>query len=169
MKSSPKNKLTALLGTTAAAALLAFVVRHEGLVTTAYIDATGTPTVCVGETDPALAVPGAAYSADQCLRMLEDRLTEFAAAVGRSTPAVMDVPELAVPAIDLAYNIGAAAYDRSTTARHFRAGRWREGCAAMKRFVYSKGRKLRGLEIRRENEFALCLQGAAAKEGKGDR
>lgn len=164
MKNLKKKSLAAIIGPAAAAALLAFVVRHEGLVTTTYPDVTGTPTVCVGETNPDKAVPGVTYTTEECQRMLEDRLAEFAEAVRRITPGVMDVPELAVPAIDLTYNIGPGAYGRSAAARLFNQGRWREGCKAMTRYVYSKGRKLRGLEIRRGHEYELCLQGAAVKE-----
>ena len=84
----------------------------------------------------------------------------------RITPGIMDVPELAIPAIDLAYNIGLGAYGRSTAAGHFNAGRYRECCKAMTLYVYSKGKKLRGLEIRRENEYELCIQGAAIMEAR---
>lgn len=156
-----KKSLAAVIGSAAATVLLAFVVQHEGLVTTTYKDVTGTPTVCVGETDPEKAVPGVTYTAEQCMRMLEERLTEFAEGVRRITPGIMDEPELAVPAIDLAYNIGIGAYERSSTARHFNEGRYEKGCEAMTLYVYSKGRKLRGLEIRREHEYAMCMQGAA--------
>ena len=73
-----KKSLTAIIGSAAAAALLAFVVQHEGLVTTTYKDVTGTPTVCVGETDPQYAIPGVTYTTEECMRLLEDRLAEFA-------------------------------------------------------------------------------------------
>lgn len=161
-----KKSLSAIVGSAAAALLLAFVVQHEGLVTTTYTDATGTLTVCVGETDPGKAIPGVTYTAEECLHMLEERLGEFAEGVRRITPGIMHVPELAVPAIDLAYNIGLGAYKNSTAARRFNAGRFREGCEAMKLYVYSKGRILPGLKIRREHEYAMCLAGATALEAR---
>lgn len=159
----PKGKkgVAAIIGSATAAALLAFVLQHEGMVTTTYTDVTGTLTVCVGETSPDKAIPGITYTAAECARMLEDRLAEFAAGVRRITPGIVDVPEIAIPAIDLAYNIGLDAYSRSSAARHFNAGNYDDGCKAMTLYVYSKGRKLRGLELRREHEYDLCLQGAA--------
>lgn len=164
--SGKKKSLAAIIGSAAAAYLLAFVIQHEGLVTTTYKDVTGTPTVCVGETSPDKAIPGVTYTAEQCMHMLEDRLAEFAEGVRRITPGIMNVPELAVPAIDLAYNIGLGAYERSSAARRFNEGRYGEGCKAMTLYVYSKGRKLRGLELRREHEYEMCLQGAAKMKAR---
>jgi lysozyme len=64
----------------------------------------------------------------------------------------------AVALRSLAFNIGGTALCRSTLARLANAGEpafvW---CRQLLRFVYAGGRKWRGLEIRRQKEYELCL------------
>jgi lysozyme len=59
----------------------------------------------------------------------------------------------------LTYNIGGAAYCRSTVARRFNAGRWKEGCDAYLMWNRGGGRVIRGLTLRRQDERKLCLSG----------
>ena len=157
-----KKSLAAVIGSVAAASvLIAFVARFEGLETTTYLDPVGVLTVCYGDTDPSMTIPGVTYTPEQCRDRLAERLVDYAVGVKRCTPGVFAVPEIAVPAIDLAYNIGVGAYCKSTAAARFNAERWADGCEALTRYVYARGKRLKGLEIRRGAEFEMCMRGAA--------
>lgn len=56
----------------------------------------------------------------------------------------------------LAYNIGADAFCGSTLVRKLNAGDYEGACAEISRWVKAGGRVVRGLEIRRARERALC-------------
>ena len=78
MAARGKKTLGGVVGVAAAGILYAFVPAHEGEVLTTYIDPVGIATVCYGDTDPALAVPGASYSRAECLASLERQLIAHA-------------------------------------------------------------------------------------------
>ncbi|MDE3966778.1 glycoside hydrolase family protein, partial [Glaesserella parasuis] len=48
---------------------------------------------------------------------------------------------------------------KSTFFRKIKSGDYVGACNELPKWVYSGGKKLRGLEIRREKEKALCLAG----------
>jgi Phage-related lysozyme (muraminidase) len=57
------------------------------------------------------------------------------------------------------YNVGPGSYGGSTPLRMLRAGDIRGACNQLPRWVYAGGKKLRGLERRREAERQICLSG----------
>lgn len=159
-----KKTLAALVGAATAAILYAFVPAHEGEVLTTYIDPVGVPTVCFGDTDPGMAIPGVTYSVEECLDSLDRQLTAHAGPVLECTPLIRQSPEMTAAAVSLAYNIGTGAYCRSTVARRFNEGDYGGGCAAFEMWVYAGGKKLPGLARRRADERRLCESGIAAME-----
>lgn len=60
-------------------------------------------------------------------------------------------------AFDATFNLGCPAMQKSTMFMRFRHGRIIDACNQFPRWVYSNGKILRGLEIRREKERELCL------------
>lgn len=60
-------------------------------------------------------------------------------------------------ATSLTFNVGCGATRKSTMFRKIRNGDYIGACNELSKWVYAGGRKLRGLEIRREKERALCL------------
>ncbi|STO54414.1 DLP12 prophage lysozyme [Canicola haemoglobinophilus] len=62
-------------------------------------------------------------------------------------------------ATSLTFNVGCGATSKSTMFRKIRKGDYVGACNELSKWVYSSGRKLRGLEIRREKERSLCLKG----------
>jgi lysozyme len=44
-------------------------------------------------------------------------------------------------------------------ARKFNAGDFKGACQEMDKWVYAGGKKLKGLEKRRQQEKALCMEG----------
>jgi lysozyme len=145
----------------ACALCAALTAGFEGLRTKPYRDPAGIPTVCYGETEREMR----SYSADECMALLKDRqASDYAPAVLKCVPAFADQRRryAFAASIDAAYNAGIAAFCRSRMARAFNAGRWRQGCEGFRGwYVTAKGKRLRGLERRRESERALCLKGVA--------
>lgn len=62
-------------------------------------------------------------------------------------------------AVSLTFNVGCGAVQRSTFFKKLRADDIPGACHELSRWVYSGGKKLRGLELRRDKEKALCLAG----------
>jgi lysozyme len=155
------KRLAALVGAAAATLLLTFVPAHEGEVLTTYYDPVGIATVCYGDTDPALAVPGATYSREECLRSLERQLIAHAGPVLECAPGVIASPEMTAVFVSLAYNIGTSAFCKSSVARRFNSGDYVGACAAIEMWNQAGGKVLPGLVKRRADERAMCERGIA--------
>ncbi|TXH56493.1 MAG: lysozyme [Desulfurellales bacterium] len=138
-------------GTGAAAALIALVAAWEGKSNDPYADLRGIATVCYGETN----VPMRRYSDAECREMLAKSLNKYASEVKRLSPRLEGNQLLA--ATSLTYNIGSAAYARSTARRRFNAGDLRGGCEALTWFNRAGGRVIPGLVNRRRAEYRVCI------------
>ena len=134
-----------------AATLIALVAAWEGTRTDPYRDIVGVWTVCTGETN----VPMRRYTKAECDAMLSKSLDGYATDVKRLTPRLEGYQLVA--ATSLAYNIGGAAYARSTVRRRFNAGDLRGGCDAFLAWRFAGGREIKGLKNRREAERKICL------------
>ena len=150
---------TAAAGAVAAAMALAtpLIVKWEGLRNDPYNDIVGVKTVCVGETNVAMR----RYTDAECTAMLQKSLTGvYATQVIRCTPVLVDRPYNLAAATSLAYNIGTAAYCRSTVAKRFNAGDFVGACNGFLSWSYAGGKQIPGLLNRRRDERRLCLQEA---------
>lgn len=149
-----RGKLIAIVGA-AAAGLIAVTAQWEGKSNDPYLDLIGKATVCFGETN----VPMRHYSDAECEDMLAGSLADYAAAVLVRNPELRGHDPQIVAAVSLSYNIGNAAYARSTVARRFSAGDWRGACDAFLMWTKAGGREVKGLRNRREAERKICLRG----------
>lgn len=59
--------------------------------------------------------------------------------------------------VSFAYNVGVAALEESTLLRHHRAGHHEAAHANFFLWIYQKGKRLRGLEVRRAMEAQLYI------------
>ena len=136
-----------------------------------YLDIVNVPTACDGLTTDAqgrkLRV-GQRFTEKQCTQMLEQALIAHAERVMACSPGLAvsrdyltemkrQGPRFA--AISLGYNVGTGAYCGSTARRLFNAGQYAAGCDALLRWNKAGGRVIRGLQLRRERERAVCLKG----------
>lgn len=136
---------------------LPMIERWEGTRLTPYRDIVGVMTVCTGETRVAMR----RYTARECRAMLEEAVRgTYGAGVLACVPALARRPHALAASISLAYNIGTAAFCRSTAARRFKGGDWRGGCEAFLLWTKAGGRTIAGLVNRRRDERALCLRDA---------
>ena len=62
--------------------------------------------------------------------------------------------------VSLAYNIGPGAFCGSTLVRVLNAGDYTEACRQILRWDRAQGRRVRGLTIRRQSEYARCVGNA---------
>ena len=99
------------------------------------------------------------YSDAECKAMLSDGLAGFAAPVLARNPELKGHDNQLAAAISLSYNIGNAAYRKSTVARKFSAGDWRGACNAFMAWSMAGGKRVQGLVNRRAAERDLCLRG----------
>lgn len=142
-------------GAGAAAALIALVASFEGKSNDPYEDplVRNLMTVCYGQTN----VPMRRYSDAECTEMLATSLDKYAREVKRMSPGLKGNQLLA--AVSVTYNVGSAAYARSTARRRFDAGDLRGGCEALTWFNRAGGKVVKGLQRRRQAEYRLCIEG----------
>ena len=143
-------------GALASAALLIslpFIAQWEGKRNDPYRDIVGVQTVCYGETN----VPMRRYTDAECTEMLSRSVAGYRDQVLRCTPVLAGHPVQLAAATSLAYNIGPAAYCRSTVDRRFDAGDFPGACEAFKRWNMAGGRVVPGLVNRRNQEYELCM------------
>lgn len=164
-----KKTLAALVGTAAAGILMATVANYEGEYLTTYKDPVGIDTVCYGDTDPEMAIPGVTYSRVECLKSLERQLVNHAEPVLKIVPTVKESPEMTAAFVSLTYNIGPGAFKKSTVVKRFKAGDYAGACEAIKMWNKAGGKVLKGLVRRREGESELCKQGIPAMEAWQDK
>ena len=134
-----------------------FVQRFEGRRTLPYRDVAGYLTVCDGHVGPDI-VAGRRYSTGECNAILEADLRRHTEAMAQCIKVDVPTPSLAA-FVSFAFNVGPAAFCRSTVAKKLNAGDLRGACAGLSAWVYAGGKKWPGLVRRRAAERALCEEG----------
>lgn len=142
------------VGTGVIVAAIGLVAAWEGRSLVAYVDPVGIPTICEGYTHGVklddIATP------ERCDALTEQEVRKALAVVDGSTPG--QLPDGARVALtSFVYNVGPGAYGGSTLLRRLRAGDLKAACNELPRWVHAGGKKLRGLERRREAERQICL------------
>lgn len=162
---NPRAKLIAVIGTTAAAALVALTATSEGVSLKPYDDrlAGNLQTVCFGETNVAMH----AYTLPECRDMLAGRLAGYAEEVQDMTPGFDSLTDgQKVAAIDGAYNFGLGNYRNSTLRSMYGRKQFPEACDQFLRWRFLdhgkkdcaiSANKCAGIYKRRLLERAACL------------
>lgn len=136
------------------AATVALVATWEGRSLIAYADPVGIPTICEGYTHGVKM--GDVATPEQCDALTRQEVAKALNVVDSSVP--QQLPDgMRVAFASFIYNVGPHAYQRSTLLKKLRAGDYVGACNELTRWVYAGGRKLRGLERRREAERQICL------------
>ncbi len=142
------------VGTGVIAAAIGLVAAWEGRSLIAYADPVGIPTICEGYTQGVRL--GDVATPARCDALAEQEVRKALAVVDRSVSYPLPDP-VRVALSSFVYNVGAGAYAKSTLLRKLKAGDIAGACQELDRWVYAGGRKLRGLERRRQAERQLCL------------
>ncbi|MEQ4617649.1 MAG: lysozyme [Corticimicrobacter sp.] len=136
------------------AAAVALVATWEGRSLVAYVDPVGIPTICEGYTHGVKL--GDVATPAQCDDLTRQEVSQALAVVDASVADTLpDGTRVALASF--IYNVGAGAYQRSTLLRKLRAGDIEGACRELPRWSYAGGKKLLGLERRRNAEMQLCL------------
>ncbi|WP_368928603.1 lysozyme [Alcaligenes faecalis] len=142
------------VGTGVIAAAIGLVAAWEGRSLVAYVDTVGIPTICDGYTHGVKL--GDVATPERCDALTEQEVRKALAVVDRSVPQTLP-NGVRVALASFVYNVGPGAYGGSTLVRKLRAGDLVGACNQLPRWVYAGGKKLRGLELRREAERQICL------------
>lgn len=138
------------------AAAVSFIAVWEGRSLVAYADPIGIPTICEGYTHGVKL--GDVATPQQCDKLTAQEAGKALAVVDSSVPRPLPAG-VRVAMTSFVYNVGPGNYQKSTMLRKLRAGDYAGACNELPRWVYAGGRKLRGLERRRQAEREICLSG----------
>lgn len=134
-----------------------FISTWEGREYTPYYDIGGVLTVCDGHTGDDID-PNRIYTDVECDNFLARDIAIAERAVNQTIKTEM--PEHTKAAfISFTFNLGAGNLARSTLARKANSGDLLGACNELSRWVFVKGRRIRGLVNRRMSERAMCLTG----------
>jgi len=139
-------------------ATVAVVGPFEGLRLKSYPDIVGVWTACYGETKGIR--PGMVFTKPECDAKLVDSLVVHETGMRDC----LDDPD-AIPVkpyiafVSLTYNIGVAAFCRSSVARRANAGDLQGACDAILMWDRAGGKQVRGLTLRRQKERQICIEG----------
>lgn len=127
----------------------------------AYVDVTGTPTACYGQTGydlyGRLIRKGMIYSEEECLIMLSKHIKRVDNYLQRVVKVPYSSPYQEAMLISFTYNTGEGNLASSTLLKDLNAGRHEKACDELLKWVYSKKKFLQGLLNRRTEERQWCL------------
>lgn len=139
-------------------AALDLIKKFEGFRAQTYVDAAGVPTIGYGTTARAgigiRPTPGMTCTEAQAAAWLQAAVDKFAATI-RPRMTREPTPNQFGAMVSLAYNIGPAAFARSSVLRRFNAGDLDGAANAFALWNRSGGKVLNGLIRRRAAEAAL--------------
>lgn len=150
-----KNPRTTLTALSLSAAALVGIALHEGYSPVAYTPVAGdVPTIGFGTTEG--VKPGDRITPPQALQRALQDVNKFEGAVKQCVKVPLNQNEYDAY-ISLSYNIGSGAFCRSTLVKLLNQQRYEEACKEILRFDKFQGKPLRGLTLRRQREYQLCL------------
>lgn len=159
-KNNPATTKPGITGLAIAAILLAasIIKPWEGKENKPYRDVVGVLTVCYGHTGKDIEMRN--YTDSECDALLHADMKTANAAVNRciTRPIAIHIEAALTSA---AFNIGDKVVCGSGLQRKANAGDIAGACAELDRWVYAKGRKIKGLVNRRAAERRMC-EGKAA-------
>lgn len=152
-----RNRIAALA---LSAAGLAYIGTNEGFRDKAYVPVPGDKvTIGYGSTTDENNKPikmGDTVTKERALILLRKDASAAEKAIKKCTPVDMYQYEYDVY-VDFTYNVGAAAYCKSTLAKKLNAGDYVGACNELLKWNKFQGKVLPGLDRRRKEENQKCL------------
>lgn len=133
---------------------LALVQELEGYSMDVYLDTGGTPTVCYGSTGADVRMGQPPRTPEECWEMLKEDAEWARRAVDDLVEVDLTQNQRAA-LVSFVYNVGRQAFKDSTLRAKLNAGDYAGVPDEMRRWVYDNGRRIRGLENRREREVEV--------------
>lgn len=132
-------------------------VPSEGLVLSPYSDPVGLKTACVGHLYIKKDVVKDKYTEEECMTIFAQDYKKHRAELD-SVVKVSFASEWQREALtDFTFNNGIGNLKSSTLLSLVNQGKHKEACQQLVRWVYAKGKKLKGLVTRRDNTMPYCL------------
>ena len=157
---TPGQKRVAIAGLVLSASTLVGIATHESYTTDAVIPVPGdVPTEGFGTTRHQSGAPVRMGEKTTPVRALQDLLADadkFSQAVKRCAPVEMYQYEFNAY-VSLTYNIGEGAFCRSSIPAKLKAHQYEAACQTILQFDKFHGKPLRGLTIRRQDEYQQCI------------
>lgn len=146
---------TGVAGLVISASAFVAILLHEGYSDRTYIPVPGdVPTIGFGTTSGVKA--GDTITPPKAVdRALRD-VTKFEGVIKECVKVPLYQHEYDA-FVSFAYNVGPVAFCSSTLVKKLNAGDYTGACNELSRWVYVRGKKVKGLENRREAERKLCL------------
>ena len=142
-------------GLAASATVFVAILMHEGYSDTAYEPVPGdVPTIGFGTTEG--VKPGDRITVPRAVARAMVDVQKFEGAIKQCVKVPLAQGEYDA-GVSLAYNIGSSAFCKSSVVRKWNAGDYAGGCAAILLYDKFKGKPLRGLTIRRQAEYKMCI------------
>lgn len=148
----PRTRIAALA---LSASALVGIVLNEGYTDTAVIPVKGdVPTIGFGTTDGVRM--GDRITPPKALARSLDSIKKYEGAIKNCVKVPLYQYEYDAY-VDLTYNIGHGAFCNSTLVRKLNAGDYSGACTQILRWDKFHGKPLRGLTIRRKEEYNQCM------------
>lgn len=129
----------------------------EGLVLSPYSDPVGLTTLCIGHLATKKDIVKDKYTEEECMNIFAQDYKKHRAELD----SVVKVPyasEWEREALtDFTFNNGIGNVKSSTLLSLVNQGKHKEACQQLVRWVFAKGKKLKGLVTRRDNTMPYCL------------
>lgn len=152
----------AVAGLALSAAGLAAITTYEGYSDTVYVPIPGdVPTAGYGHADIRLPV-GKHITKGEALKWLSEDVKQAEEAVKRCVRVPLTTHEYSAY-VSFTYNIGGSAFCNSTLVKLLNQANYKAACDQLHRWVYSNGKKIKGLENRRNMEALTCTSGIYPK------
>lgn len=148
-------------GLTSSAAFVAYdlTLPSEGLVLSPYLDPVNLKTYCVGHLATKKDKVKDSYTVEECMKIYAEdwkkHEQETVNMVGGKDKFASEWQQAA--ATDMTFNNGPSLIEKSTMISLIKQGKHVEACDQLIRWVFAKGKKLKGLVIRREKTLPYCL------------
>lgn len=150
------NKRVPVAALALSASGIVAIALSEGFVGKAYRDIVGVWTIGFGTTKD--VKPGDTITVEKALERKLDDTRQF----HKGMEACVSVPltQREYDAyLSLSYNIGTSAFCGSTLVKLLNAKDYEGACKQILRWNKAGGRVVKGLTLRRESEYALCMEG----------
>jgi lysozyme len=144
-----------IAGLAASASVFVSLLMHEGYSDNAIVPVPGdVPTIGFGTTEG--VKPGDHITAPRAVARALVDVQKFEGAL--KTCIKVPLAQYEYDAyVSLAYNIGSGAFCGSTLVKNLNAGDYDAACLAILSWDKFKGKPLRGLTIRRQAEYKMCI------------
>lgn len=140
---------------------VSFIQGWEGTEQVAYLDSVGVPTICTGSTTKVFL--GQTATLQECQERLQEDTSYAGKAVGRLVKVSLTQGQYDA-LVSLVFNIGPGAFAKSTLLKRLNNGQCTLAASEFLRWDKAKGKRLRGLTLRRQAESELFRKGCASWE-----